>query len=420
MLRERYNSTQVFTLLATSVALLFAIVTSLLAIDQERVLESSDRLQSRTVPEIIRFQRLARNLDQLRQEGERVFSSATSEGRQQALFLTMLVASHPSILEHPQAATTAREAEAFLVETSRLATENPASIAARYPQWQQFSKRLNLQVDDILVEGANLATADLGAVAAAMRLTRYKLMGATVVVGGLLVLLLVLLRRYLLRPLQRIDRALSTLSVDHLAPEFPDTRLAEIHAVEEATKRLHGAMMSNDAVRRELEVLANRDDLTGLMNRRHFMESAKSELRRAQRYDRPIAVAIGDLDSFKNLNDTYGHDGGDVVLRSFARLLAESLRESDLVCRYGGEEFAFLLPESTVEQAQVLLDRFRERCAGHEIWPADGVLVRITLSIGLADASHCPIGIALQQADRALYEAKRQGRNRVVIASDAG
>ena len=87
---------------------------------------------------------------------------------------------------------------------------------------------------------------------------------------------------------------------------------------------------------------------------------------------------------------------------------------------YGGEEFAFLLPESTVEQAQVLLDRFRERCAGHEIWPADGVLVRITLSIGLADASHCPIGIALQQADRALYEAKRQGRNRVVIASDAG
>ena len=162
MLRERYNSTQVFTLLATSVALLFAIVTSLLAIDQERVLESSDRLQSRTVPEIIRFQRLARNLDLLRQEGERVFSSATSEGRQQALFLTMLVASHPSILEHPQAATTAREAEAFLVETSRLATENPASIAARYPQWQQFSKRLNLQVDDILVEGANLATADLG------------------------------------------------------------------------------------------------------------------------------------------------------------------------------------------------------------------------------------------------------------------
>ena len=150
------------------------------------------------------------------------------------------------------------------------------------------------------------------------------------------------------------------------------------------------------------------------------MESAKAELRRAQRYDRPIAVAIGDLDSFKNLNDTYGHDGGDVVLRSFARLLAESLRESDLVCRYGGEEFAFLLPESTVEQARVLLDRFREHCAEQEIWLTDGVLVRVTLSVGLADASHCPIGIALQQADRALYEAKRQGRNRGVIASDAG
>lgn len=420
MLRERYTTTQVFTVLATGVALLFTIVTLLLALDQERVRESSERLQTRTVPEIIRFQRLARNLDQLRQEGERVFSSGTSEDRQQALFLTMLVASHPSILEHPQAAEAARDAEAFLVETGRLAALDPATIVARYPQWQQFSRRLNLQVDDLLVAGANLATADLGAVAAAMRLTRYKLMGATVVVGGLLVLLLVLLRRYLLRPLQRIDRALSTLSVGHSAPEFPDTRLAEIHAVEEATKRLHGAMLSNDAVRRELEVLANRDDLTGLMNRRHFMESAKAEVRRAQRYDRPAAVAIGDLDSFKDLNDTYGHDAGDVVLRRFARLLAGSLRGSDLVCRYGGEEFAFLFPESTVAQAHILLDRFRERCAEHEIWLTEAVRVRVTLSIGLADVSHCPIKIALQQADLALYEAKRQGRNRIVVASDAG
>jgi len=106
-------------------------------------------------------------------------------------------------------------------------------------------------------------------------------------------------------------------------------------------------------------------------------------------------------------------------LRTFARLVAESLRQSDLVCRYGGEEFAFLFPESTVEQAHILVERFRARCAANEIQLPDGLLVRVTLSIGLASASNCPIEVALQRADLALYEAKRLGRNRVVVAAEA-
>jgi diguanylate cyclase (GGDEF)-like protein len=230
----------------------------------------------------------------------------------------------------------------------------------------------------------------------------------------------ILLRQHLLRPLRRIDRALSSLNVDRPAPEFPDVRLVEIHAVEEATKRLHDAMVSNDAARRKLQLLASRDDLTGLMNRRHFMESAATELRRAQRYGRPTAVALGDLDFFKSLNDTYGHGAGDAVLRTFAEMLTESLRQSDLLCRYGGEEFAFLFPESTVEQAHNLVERFRERWATQEIRLPDGLLVRVTLSIGVADASQVSIDVALQRADLALYEAKRLGRNRVVVAAEPG
>lgn len=417
---RRYPANRVFALLAAAFALLFIFVVVVLAVDQERIRQSSERLQQQTVPKIIRFQRLARNLDQLRQEGELVFSSDTPEGRQQSLYLVMLVASHPSILEHPQAAAAARDTEAFLTETGRLAERNPAMLRLQHAEWQQFSKRLNLLVDDILVEGANLATADLEDVAAAMRLTRFKLMGSTALLGGFLLLLMILLRRHLLRPLEKIDRALSSLSVDRPAPEFPDVRLAEIHAVEEAAKRLHDVMVSNDAARRELQLLANRDDLTGLMNRRHFMESATTELRRAQRYGRPTAVALGDLDFFKSLNDTYGHGAGDAVLRTFAELLTESLRQSDLVCRYGGEEFAFLFPESTVGQAHILVERFREHCAAQEIRLPDGLLVRVTLSIGLADASNCPIEVALQRADLALYEAKRLGRNRVIVAAEAG
>ena len=101
---ERYPANRLFALLAASFALLFTFVIVVLAVDQERVREASERLQQQTVPKIIRFQRLARNLDQLRQEGEQIFSSGTPEGRQQSLYLVMLVASHPSILEHSQAA----------------------------------------------------------------------------------------------------------------------------------------------------------------------------------------------------------------------------------------------------------------------------------------------------------------------------
>ena len=416
--QNRVSANRAFVLLATAFALLFSAVVALLAFDQHRVLEASKRLQQETVPAIVRFQRLARNLEQLRQEGERLFASGTSEGRQQSLFIVMLVASHPSILDHPQSAETARDTESFLVETSRLAGQNPTLLKARHADWLHYSKRLSLLVDDLSVQGASLATDDLGDMVAVMRLARIKLIGALVLVGVFLLLLMALLKHHLIRPLQRIDHTLSSLGVDQPAPEFPEVRLTEIHAVEEATKRLHASLVSNEAARRELELLANRDGLTGLINRRHFMLMAQSELQRAERHGRPTAVALGHLDHFKRLNDTYGHGAGDAVLRTFAALLSDSVRQSDLVCRYGGEEFAFLFPESNVEQARALVERFRQRFAEHDVRLPDGLLVRVTLSIGLADASHCPIEIALQRADFALYEAKRLGRNRVIVAEE--
>ena len=413
---KRISANRAFALLATAFGLLFATVVALFAFDQHRVLVASERLQQKTVPEIIRFQRLARNLDQLRHEGERLFSSGTPEGRQQSLFIVMLVASHPSILDHPQAAATARDTENFLVEANRAAGHDPALLKASYAEWLNYSKRLSLLVDDLSIQGASLAVDDLNEMTAVMHQAHIKLIVALITAGIFLVLLMLLLKRHLISPLQEIDHALSSLGVDRPAPEFPAVRLAEIHAVEEATKRLHASLVSNEAARLELEMLANRDGLTGLINRRHFMLMAETELCRAQRYRRPTAVALGDLDYFKQLNDTYGHSAGDAVLRSFAILLSESVRQSDLVCRYGGEEFALLFPESSVEQARVLVERFRQRFSEYDIQLPDGLLVRVTLSIGLADASHSPIEIALQHADSALYQAKRKGRNRVVVA----
>jgi diguanylate cyclase (GGDEF)-like protein len=413
----RRTASGAFAALAVAFAVLFAIVAALLGFEQYRVLSAAERLQAETVPEMIRYQRLARNLEQLRQEGERIFSAPNPEARRQALFVVMLVASHPSILDQTRAAELARTVEDFLAETVRRAALDPAVLATRQDEWRQHAQRISLLVDDLTVQGANLATGDLGEMTDAMRVARLKLLGALVLVGSFLILMMILLRQHLIAPLQRIDHALSTMDVERPAPSFPPAGLAEIHAVEEATRRLHASQVANEAARRELEMLANRDGLTGLINRRHFLARAETEIQRGERYGRPVAIALGDLDAFKALNDTYGHGAGDIVLRSFATLLADSVRQSDLVCRYGGEEFAFLFPETGVEQAHVFVERLRQNFAATPIRLPTGIDVRVTISIGLADASGRSVEVALQHADFALYEAKRLGRNRVEIAA---
>lgn len=406
-----------FGFLAALFVLAFGLAVVLLALDQQRVIDANAHLEEQTVPEIIRYQRLARNLEQLRQEGERIFAVSSHASRQQSMFVVTLIASHPSVLEHPGAAKLARETEQFLGEVVRQSVRDEQRPAIHYQEWQRLASRLGVQVDDVSIEGINLATSDLNVAAEAMRLARYKLIIALLLVGLFLLAFIVLVRRHLIQPLQRIDHALSNLSAASPLPDFDTSRMLEIQAVEEAIREHHDLLIQNEQARQVLEKLANKDGLTGLMNRRFFMQSAEAELQRAQRYRRPVTVAMADLDFFKKLNDTYGHAAGDAVLRAFADLVRDSSRQSDLVCRYGGEEFAFLFPEISPAEAAALAERLRASCADAEIGLPDGRTVKVTVSMGLADASECPVEIALKHADDALYEAKRLGRNRVVLAA---
>lgn len=142
---------------------------------------------------------------------------------------------------------------------------------------------------------------------------------------------------------------------------------------------------------------------------------AADEVARAARYGRPITVGIADLDHFKQVNDTLGHAAGDHVLKTFAALLGDTLRQTDRVCRYGGEEFAFVLPETTPEEAQLLGERLRTRLLESPPVLPDGRHLAVTFSLGLADASGCGLEESLARADLGLYEAKRAGRNRTVV-----
>jgi diguanylate cyclase (GGDEF)-like protein/PAS domain S-box-containing protein len=168
---------------------------------------------------------------------------------------------------------------------------------------------------------------------------------------------------------------------------------------------------------RRLEDLARLDPLTGVANRRYFRERAEEELARAERYARPVAVLLLDVDHFKKVNDSYGHQIGDEVLKRVAAECQRNLRGTDVFGRYGGEEFICLLAESGPEDARRAAERMREAVADAR-WSLADRTVTATISVGLACR---PSGAAetldrlAQKADEALYAAKAAGRNRVMV-----
>lgn len=172
-----------------------------------------------------------------------------------------------------------------------------------------------------------------------------------------------------------------------------------------------------DKVRHELEDLSIRDELTGLHNYRYLMNLLDREISRSVRYNHPLTLAMIDLDNFKKLNDTYGHSAGNKALQTIAGIFASSIRAADSVCRFGGEEFAIVLPVTTPLQAEPILQRICQRIR-QEMIPVDSERY-LTISIGVAC---CPrdartVDDLIRFADQALYSAKEKGKDRVVLAA---
>lgn len=173
-----------------------------------------------------------------------------------------------------------------------------------------------------------------------------------------------------------------------------------------------------DAERR-LRELATTDALTGLANRRHFYELLENELHRVERYGLNMALIMFDVDHFKKINDTKGHDAGDDVLRALSALAREVFREVDVVGRVGGEEFCVMLPETDADAGLQVATRFRIHVEQMSVSTAEGE-VRLTVSLGLAVARGGAVEVdqLMKRADTALYRAKEGGRNRVELAED--
>ncbi|MCP4622775.1 MAG: sensor domain-containing diguanylate cyclase [bacterium] len=186
--------------------------------------------------------------------------------------------------------------------------------------------------------------------------------------------------------------------------------------------RLRRKHLSLEKANREIKLLSRTDSLTGCYNRGYLNEVLPREITRALRYKRPLAVAMCDIDHFKKVNDSYGHQCGDEVLKQFVRCILELIRHnSDWLARYGGEEFLLVLPETNLDNALRLADRLRKHLAQKAI-ETKKEKISITASFGVTgfDASHANGSISsdvlLNMVDRYLYEAKTQGRNRVVCS----
>jgi diguanylate cyclase (GGDEF)-like protein len=194
-------------------------------------------------------------------------------------------------------------------------------------------------------------------------------------------------------------------------------QFASLLAAQEANQMLEHEIVVRQRLEAELRHLAQTDDLTGLHNRRWFLELSKQALRYTRRMRTPLALCMVDLDHFKRINDTKGHAAGDTVLTLVAQLCRKELRETDIIGRFGGEEFVITLPNANADNAVVIAERIRASFENFRP-PGDLADLRLTVTVGIAevDLSESTLEPALLRADNALYAGKREGRNRVVVA----
>jgi len=170
----------------------------------------------------------------------------------------------------------------------------------------------------------------------------------------------------------------------------------------------------------KLKVLATVDGMTGLFNRRHFLSLAEIEWSRYQRYRRPMSLVLFDIDRFKSINDSFGHYAGDHVITQIADICLQQKRKSDIIARFGGEEFLILLPETELAAAQRVGERLRRKIEVSTFSVVSNAITT-TISIGVAEANPTMASIfdLIKLADKALYIAKDSGRNRVCAAVPA-
>ncbi len=211
-----------------------------------------------------------------------------------------------------------------------------------------------------------------------------------------------------------IEKAYDEGGIDYVTKPFrPRELLARVKTV----IKLQQLISNLEQTQKELKLLASTDPMTNLYNRRYFSKVSEHILDLAKRDKTSLCVIMLDIDKFKNINDTYGHKVGDEVIIDLANRLNDKTRNSDIVCRFGGEEFVILLPDTTINGAFIIAEKIREEVENYEIDLEYGRYLKYTISIGVSEVIHdedVNIEATIHRADEALYKAKNSGRNKTI------
>lgn len=214
---------------------------------------------------------------------------------------------------------------------------------------------------------------------------------------------------------ESINRAYEVGGIDYVTKPFkPLELLARI----KTHLSMQTLILDLEKSQKELKLLVSKDHMTQLYNRRYFSLISDKILDLAVRHDKHLTVMMLDIDKFKNINDTFGHHIGDKVIIALANVLRESSRKSDIICRFGGEEFLFLLPETAVEGAYKIAEKIRLRVENMGIKTHNEDIIKFTVSIGVSAVKlqeDKDLEVSIQRADAALYNAKESGRNKVCL-----
>jgi len=402
-----------------------------------RLAEEANRI---LLPDIQAEVRTVVNLERLRVFGEIVRHSADPAERREAQLAAQILAMGAvyekdvsinyqvnqiyGIIERMAAHRAQQDVVGLLTEPA----QEPLLDGNVLNDWKEASAILENLVQHLSVDAA--VTASEGSARIARQAKRAMLV-VILVSGGvalLFVIMILFVQRAVVQPILRATYGLKQIRTRPGALQIRRERLQELdditsavgafgaalNQINERTADLEREIAERQQAQARLMELATTDSLTGLHNRRYFMDTATQEFERARRYQMPLSLLMIDADRFKSINDRFGHHIGDEVLKVLAMIGRRQLREIDLLARLGGEEFAILLPQTDFADAWVVAERLRQTIAEHTVDTEQGLL-NFTISLGLSslDPVTADLDDLLRQADIALYQAKQNGRNRV-------
>ncbi len=303
--------------------------------------------------------------------------------------------------------------QAFLMRSAAL---DPTAIQQQAIIKQHLDKAINAsrRLNDLL---AHFQTEDnLTRAQAFKQRTRAIIFASAIIAASLAILSGLVLARSILKPLKLLSSGVAKFGDGDLSYRIQITTKDEL---EQLANSINWMAQKLEQSQQKLLELATIDGLTGVFNRREFNRRLTVELERSRRENHPVSLLMVDIDHFKKLNDTYGHQAGDDALRVVSKLIKTEVRPGDLPARYGGEEFAVILPYADSDDAFAVAERLRSLLAELDIPIQDGKTIQVTASLGCAtfpqDAQTEELLMAA--ADGALYQAKNNGRNRVCVAS---